>query len=119
MNLLRCPGCGGLFAEVQGPTHRYMESSPGCWAAYGEAMARMYSDPAFFEYYRLAVDAYAVQHPGQPSRQSIHSVGVHLIRLHLLLDCGLASALANGVMLEAASSSTASFGCSRLRRRVR
>lgn len=35
-----CVGCGGLFPEMDGPTHRYMESSPGCWAAYGEVLAR-------------------------------------------------------------------------------
>jgi len=71
---------------VEGPTHRYMESSPGCWQLYGEVLAREYSDRAFWISHRLTVDAYAVQHPGQPSPQSIQSVAVHLISLHLLLD---------------------------------
>lgn len=58
--MIKCMGCGGVFAEIQGPTHRYLESSPGCWAAYGEVLAREYSDPAYFQVHRLTVDAYAV-----------------------------------------------------------
>jgi hypothetical protein len=96
-----CPGCGGRFPHLRGPTHRYMESSPGCWAAYGDVMARAYQDPTHAEYYRFSVDAYAVQHPGQPSLQSIQSVGVHLVRLYLLLDRGLGMARANNAILGA------------------
>lgn len=96
-----CSGCGGLFPAIDGPTHRYMESSPGCWAAYGEVLAREYNDAAFASVHRLGVDAYAVQHPGQPSPQSIQSVGVHLIRLCLLLEGGVKMSHANQVMLEA------------------
>lgn len=103
-NLLPCPGCGGLFPEVEGPTHRYMESSPGCWAIYGEVLAREYSEPAYAENYRLGVDAYAVQHPGRPSPQSIQSVGLHLIRLCLILEDGLELSRANEAMLKATES---------------
>jgi hypothetical protein len=99
---IHCPGCGGKFPDIQGPTHRYMESSPGCWAAYGEVLAREYSDAVFRDVHRLGVDAYAVQHPGRPSPQSIQSVGVHLIRLHLFLEKGLANENANDAMLAAA-----------------
>lgn len=102
MNTSRCPGCGGCFPDSDGPTHRYMESSPGCWAAYGQVLAREYSDPAYMAVHRLSVDAYAVQHPGSPSRQSIQSVGLHLIRLCLLLERGLDSRYANDAMLAAA-----------------
>lgn len=86
MVMIECKGCGGLFEDIQGPTHRYMESSPGCWAAYGEVLVREYSDPAYYGVHRLTVDAYAVQHPGQPSPQSIQSVAVHLISLYLVLE---------------------------------
>jgi hypothetical protein len=55
-----------------------MESSPGCWQIYGEVLAREYSDAAFRSIHRLTVDSYAVQHPGQPTAQSIQSVCVHL-----------------------------------------
>jgi Family of unknown function (DUF5946) len=95
---VRCFGCGGFFSEIDGPTHPYMESIAGCWHAYGEIMARQYLDPDYVEYYRFSVDAYAIQHPGKPSRQSIQSVGVHLIRLYLLLECDLEMNSANDVM---------------------
>jgi hypothetical protein len=88
-NSVRCPGCGAIFPRIEGPTHRYLESSPGCWAAYGEVLAREYGDPLLFEQvHRLTVDAYAVQHPGQPSPQSIQSVALHLISLCLLFEHG-------------------------------
>ena len=99
MNFIACPGCGGFFPDITGPTHRYMESSAGCWAVYGEVLAREYSDRAYFQIHRLTVDTYAAQHPGQPSPQSIKSVGIHLIRLHLLLERNLAMEQANQAML--------------------
>lgn len=85
---LRCIGCGGLVPAITGPAHRYMESSPGCWQTYGEVLAREYSDPEFAAAHGRAVDAYAVQHPGQLSPQSIQSIGLHLVRLCLLLEHG-------------------------------
>ena len=57
-----CPGCGGRFADVpDGATHRYMESSSGCWATYGEVLAREYEQPEFFRMHKFTVDAYAVR----------------------------------------------------------
>ena len=97
----RCPGCGAEFPDRPGPVHRYMESSPACWAAYGEVLAREYSDPAYFQVHRLSVDAYAVQHPGHPNPQAIQSVAAHLIRLCLLLERGLPMDRANEAMLKA------------------
>lgn len=96
-----CFTCGGRFPDIDGPVHPYMASSPGCWAVYGEVLAREYSDPGYFETHRLTVDTYAVQHPGSTERQSIQSVGVHLIRLCLFLEEGLAAEHANAAMLEA------------------
>jgi len=49
----------------------------------------------------LTVDTYAVQHPGSTDRQSIQSVGVHLIRLCLFLEHGLTAENANDAILEA------------------
>lgn len=97
-----CQGCGASFPEQDGPVHRYMESSPACWAAFGEVLAREYSNPAYFSIHRLTVDTYAVQHPGGESRQAIQSVGVHLVRLYLFLERGLDATHANDAMLEAA-----------------
>ncbi|MEK6748286.1 MAG: DUF5946 family protein [Pseudomonadota bacterium] len=101
MKTCKCFSCGGEYPDIEGPVHRYMKSSPGCWAVYGEVLAREYSNPAFFEVHRLTVDAYAVQHPGETDRQSIQSVGVHLIQLCLFLEHGLTAENANDAMLEA------------------
>lgn len=99
---IRCIGCGGLVPRMDGPTHRYLESSPGCWQVYGEVLAREYSDPAFGALHRLTVDSYAVQHPGRPSAQAIQSVCLHLISLCLVLERGLAVGYATRVMGAAA-----------------
>jgi hypothetical protein len=29
-----CPGCGALFPDFEGPTHRYIGASAGCWALF-------------------------------------------------------------------------------------
>jgi hypothetical protein len=74
---------------MDGPTHKYVLSSPGCWALYGEILARDHSEYNYPPVHRLVVDAYAVQHPGKPMRQAIQSVTVHLIGLYLSLDKGM------------------------------
>lgn len=94
--------CKGEFSAADGPTHEYMESTPGCWAAFGRVLAREYEDQRYFAVHRLTVDSYAVQHPGIPSRQSIQSVGVHLVRLCLFLEHSLSPGDANNAMLAAA-----------------
>jgi hypothetical protein len=94
-----CPGCGARFASITGPVHDYMESSPACWKAFGEVLARSYQNPHWGGQ-RLCVDAYAVQHPGGDSRQAIQSVGVHLSRLCLFLERGLSAERANAAMLQ-------------------
>ncbi len=107
MSLLECPGCGGRFAPFDGPVHAYMESSPGCWQAFGQVLAREYGNPGLFAVHRLSVDAYAVQHPGGDSRQAIQSVGVHLVRLCLFLERGLTAEAANDAMLRVAKAKAA------------
>ncbi len=102
MDTIKCFSCGGEYPNIDGPMHRYMSSSPGCWSVYGEVLSREYSDPAYFEVHRLTVDAYAVQHPGSTDRQSIQSVGLHLIRLCMFLEHDLRAENANDAMLEAA-----------------
>jgi hypothetical protein len=87
--LYPCPGCGALTPESDGPTHPYIGASPGCWAIFSEVLAREYADPRYLSIHRLTTDAYAVQHPGIPSRQSIQSVAVHhLIGLYYVLERG-------------------------------
>ncbi len=81
-----CFSCSALVPDIDGPVHRYMSSSPGCWAAFGEVLAREYTDARYGKNHRLTVDSYAVQHPGTSSQQSISSVAVHLASLNMVLE---------------------------------
>lgn len=108
--LVPCIGCGGLFPDIAGSVHPYLESSPGCAAACGELFAGHYSDmPLYADVYRLANDAYAVQHPGRRSPQTINSAGIHLIRLCLSFEYNLPAALANDAVLAAVERKTEYF----------
>ena len=87
MEALRaCAGCGAMVPDVEGPTHRYIGASPGCWAAYGRLSEREAADFRYMRHHQLTVDAYCAQHPGKPSPQSVRSVAVHLVGLHLQLE---------------------------------
>jgi len=96
-----CPGCGLVLSDLGGPTHEYMESSPACWAMYGEVLAREYSDVTYRAVHHLTVDTYAVQHPGRYSSQSIQSVAAHLISLYLVLELGYSSTRARAALVSA------------------
>ncbi|HRI16288.1 MAG TPA: DUF5946 family protein [Verrucomicrobiota bacterium] len=102
MNMELCIGCAGLFPRKEGDTHRYLESSPGCAEACGRLFAQHYEHMDIYgDVYRLANDAYAVQHPGRPSRQTINSAAIHLIRLCLTIEQGLPAKYANDAVLAA------------------
>ena len=75
-----CPGCGALAPRSDGPAHRYLGASPGCWAIFGEVLAREYSDQRYWPVHHLTVDAYAIQHPGEPSTQTIQPASLRLAR---------------------------------------
>jgi hypothetical protein len=90
-----------------------MESSPACWQAFGEVMAREYGNAALMQTHRLSVDAYAVHHPGGDSRQAIQSVGVHLVRLCMFLERGLTPEAANDAMLRAGKQKAKMFKLAR------
>ncbi len=98
MQVKPCLWCKAQVPDIEGPTHQYMESSPGCWSIYGEVLAREYSDVTFAKNHRLTVDAYAAQHPGQPSPQSVQSVCLHLVSLHLVLERGVDQSSATRVL---------------------
>ncbi len=83
-----CIGCGAQVPDIAGMVHTYLDTSPGCWVTYGDVMARQYRDPVYRQAYRVTVDAYAVQHPGSPSTQTINAIAAHLIRLYLMLERG-------------------------------
>lgn len=86
-----CFSCGALVPGSDGPTHPYIESSPGCWNVYGQVLAQEYlpgyRDP---DIHQIIVDAYACQHPGKPGRRAVQSVNSHLIGLYLVFEKGLA-----------------------------
>ncbi|HMP42164.1 MAG TPA: DUF5946 family protein [Roseiflexaceae bacterium] len=85
-----CPGCQAQLAPADGPTHRYIGASPACWALYTTLYNGGGPPLAPAAHAQLLVDAYATQHPGTPSPQSIQSVAVHLLTLHGVLVHGVA-----------------------------
>lgn len=87
-----CIGCGAFVADMEGPAFRYPNSgSPGCWAVYGEILAKEFESPLYFPEHRLCVDTYAVQHPGDPTPQTIQSVNIHLMAMCLTFEHNLPS----------------------------
>lgn len=90
--------CGAVVPDEPGPTHRYLSSAPACWRIYGEVLAKEYSAPEYFRVHKLTVDAWAVQHPGRPSRQTIQSEAVHLARLCMLIERGWSLENADAVL---------------------
>lgn len=83
-----CPWCGVKTRKSIGATHKYLESSVGCWALYGELLAREYENYEYMSVHGLTVDAYALQHPGKESPQTINSVYVHLASLYSYFELG-------------------------------
>jgi len=79
----KCSSCGAETPlSNTDVTHAYLDASPGCWARYGEVLAREYSDPKYFSVHALTVDAYALQHPGQASPKTTNSLNLHLASLY-------------------------------------
>ncbi len=71
--------------DEDGPIHRYMTASPGCWRIYTELGAgSMPRAPRS----TLTVDAYAVTHPGVAGPQSTPSAWIHLVTLCAVLERG-------------------------------
>jgi hypothetical protein len=96
-----------ILPALDGPVHRYMESSPACWAEYGKVLAREYSDPELMAgCHRLTTDTFAVQHPGKPSPQSIQSVAIHLMALYAVLELGATHEEARALLSRAADRMT-------------
>ncbi len=98
LGFVPCPGCGALVPDDDGPIHAYLGASPGCWSKWGRFQARAYGVPGFGRVQPLAVDAYAVQHPGGPDRRAVQSVWVHLASICLILERG--GSPADGIRLK-------------------
>jgi len=88
VTLIPCIGCGALVPDVDGPTHRYVGASAGCWAIFNTVSVRHYENPALGAVHQFLVDAYMAQHPGRPTPQATQSVTVHLISLCLAFEHG-------------------------------
>jgi hypothetical protein len=76
-------------AHSDGPTHRYIGASAGCWAVYGEVLISAHAGAS--PRGQMLVDAYATQHPGVPGPQSSQSVAAHLMSLCAQIEHGLAA----------------------------
>ena len=101
-----CPGCGALFPHYDGPTHRYIGASAGCWALFNWSVANNYSDATdLITHSRIPEnkvpvpedsdaplldslwgDAYGVQHHGEDSSQAIQSVALHFLNLYGIIS---------------------------------
>lgn len=98
-NVVSCIGCGANVSETADPyTWYHNAASPGCWAVYMDLMAKEFGEYAYPEIHRLTVDSYAVQHPGDPTPQTIQSVNVHLAGLYLYLEKGVENRFISKVM---------------------
>ncbi|NIP78930.1 MAG: hypothetical protein GWM90_06915, partial [Gemmatimonadetes bacterium] len=84
-----CPGCGALVPDPGGPALPHVGASLGCWAIYGDVLAREYGEWAFPPINRLTVNAYAAQHPGEPSPRTTQAMASHLVALYLCLERGV------------------------------
>jgi len=83
-----CTGCGIATEKTTGPVHRYLVSSPGCWAMFGDVLAREYENYEYMSVHALTVDAYALQHPGSENLQTINSAHAHLASLYSYFRLG-------------------------------
>jgi hypothetical protein len=85
-----CENCGARVAAVDGPTHPYMVSAPGCWAGFGELQA---AEMARFRYppaHGTVVDAYAASHGGDgTARRDRQSVFIHLMAICAVTERGI------------------------------
>ena len=85
--LVACAQCGAMVPDIDGPTHAYVPSAPGCWAAFGDLRADEMLRLTTSEASNLAVDAYMAQHPGDGSdRRDRQSVFVHLVSLCAVIE---------------------------------
>jgi len=84
---ISCPQCGAVVPDVDRPTHAYVPSAPGCWAAFGALRAdEMLRFPGS-EMNNLVVDTYMAQHPGDGlDRRDRQSVFVHLASLCAVIE---------------------------------
>lgn len=90
-----------MFPISDGPTHRYLGASSGCWDLYGRFLGGEY--PTVQSSLAASViDAYAAQHPGVDSPPARQSVAIHLVALHARIECNLKIGVLNPLRIAAA-----------------
>lgn len=101
-----CFSCGARVPESDVAPPDHVHASPGCWAVYGEVLAREYQNPALMANHQLTVDAYALQHPGdgKAERAARRSVYLHLIGICAVLEQELPAYRATDLIKEVAES---------------
>src|SRR3954468_24321775 len=88
-----CPSCAALVAPSDKPTHPYMRSSPGCWAAFGELQATEMTRYGYPDIHGLIVDCYAASHGGDgTARRDRQSVFIHLMAICARMERGMDAA---------------------------
>lgn len=87
---IKCFECGSNSMNIDGETHEYMLSTPGCWIMFCEVMEKEYTDFMCAKAHHYTVDAYATQHVGHSSdSRAINSVNIHLASLYMLFERNL------------------------------
>ena len=88
--MVSCRECGAQVPDIAGPTHDYVPSAPGCWAAFGQVQADALTRFGSPRRHGTVVDCYMAQHPGDGyERRSRQSPVVHLVALSLLIEHGI------------------------------
>jgi hypothetical protein len=98
---IKCPACGALVLDINGPVHRYMGAIAGCWNIYGKVLNREFGVYNYPEIHRLTVDAYSVQHPGKESGLTVQSVAVHLLGLYFSIEKNITGKCVDEMIKEA------------------
>ena len=88
-HLETCRGCGAPVPTGAGQPHPYLGASAGCWDIYTKVLCREYGEYHYPDAHRLTVDAYSVQHVGEPSQPTIRSTTLHLVGLCMVLEIGV------------------------------
>ncbi len=97
--LTRCPQCGAVVPDIDGPVHAYVPAAPGCWRIFGELQADQLRRFGYPPTHGLVVDAYMAQHPGDGrDRRDRQSVFAHLAGLYARLELNLPAARATEVL---------------------
>ncbi|MBA3441961.1 MAG: hypothetical protein H0T92_19040 [Pyrinomonadaceae bacterium] len=48
-----CIGSSALVPDNDSPTRKYIDASPGCWAVFGQVLAKEFSDITYFPVHNL------------------------------------------------------------------